>query len=156
MIFSPAVNASQCRMMLGVGWGGCWRCCGFSLANRCCEGDDSAISPVRTTSVSVTFSPPDYRRAGSAARHPSEPVVPVPCGSGERARDERLHGTQQALSILERLVFFCHVWCSPSAHSHEEHNLVCLLLCIQQVGFWGSFATSFRNGVRFVWSQQRN
>lgn len=107
----------------------------FSLTNRRCIEDDSTTSHVRTR-VSVTFSPPDYGRAGSAARHPSEQVVPVPCGSRECARDERLHSTQQALQILERLVFVRYVWCSPFAHSHVERNLICLLLWQKVFNRW--------------------
>lgn len=100
----------------------------FSLTNRCCMGDDSITTHVRMTSVNMIFSPPDNWWAGSAAGHPSKQVVPVPCGSCERARDERLHGTQQALPILERLVFICYIWYSPSIHSDVECNLICLLL----------------------------
>lgn len=57
---------------------------------------------VRRASVSVTFSPPDHGGARSAAGHPREPLVPVPRGCGERARDEGLHSTQQALPLLQR------------------------------------------------------
>ena len=115
----------------------CWHWCIFSLTNQCWMGDDSTTSHVRTTRVSVAFSPPDYGWAGSAAGHPSKQVVPVPCGSCERAWDERLHGTQQALQILERLVFVCYVWCSPSTHSHVECNLICLLLWQKVFNRWG-------------------
>lgn len=112
----------------------CWYWCVFGLTNWCCMWDDSTISCART--INVTFCPPDYGWEGSAAWHSSEQVVPVPCGSCERARDERLHGTQQALPILQRLVFVCYAWCSP-AHSHVECNLICLLLWQKVLNRWG-------------------
>lgn len=78
MILFADVNALQCRMMLRVGGVVAYslptlahikavRSLPFSLIYQYCMGDDSTASHVRTTCVSMTFSPPDYRGAGSAA-----------------------------------------------------------------------------------------
>lgn len=61
-----------------------------------------ADNRVRTSSVSVTFSPPDDGGARAAAGHPRQPLVPVPRGRRERARDQGLHRAQQALPLLQR------------------------------------------------------
>lgn len=138
--FYHFVHSCKCSAVQSDGWsqvGWLHKACGAGVCSaRLAGAAQMTDNHVRTASVSVTFSPPDHGRARSAAGHPCEPVVPVPCGCRQCARDQGLHSTQQALPFLQRWVCPHLVCCSPSSHSHLEHSLICLLLWQQVFNRW--------------------